>query len=150
MLEALAPHSPQPQRFIFENLWLTSPLVAMQMGENRSMNAMVRTTTALTMMNAGVKENVVPQRAEARVNFRLLPDATPEMVVAHITDVVDDPEISIRYERWDNRPGVADHEGEGYMAISEAVEAVYPEAVIVPSMLVATVSYTHLTLPTIA
>ena len=143
MLEAMAPHSEQPQRFIFENLWLTAPLVAMQMGEDRSTNAMVRTTTALTMMNAGVKENVVPQRAEARVNFRLLPDTTLDSVVAHVTEVVDDPEISIRYERWDNRPGVADHKGEGFAAISEAVASVYPDAVIVPSMLVATTDTRH-------
>ena len=143
MLEALAPHSPQPQRFIFENLWLTAPLVAMQMSEDRSTNAMVRTTTALTMMNAGVKENVVPQRAEARVNFRLLPDTTVEMVVDYVTEAVDDPEVSIRYERWDNRPGVADHEGEGYAVIEEAITAVYPEAVVVPSLLVATTDTRH-------
>ena len=51
----------------------------------------VRTTTALTMFNAGVKENVVPQRAEAKVNFRLLPGDTPEMVVETMTAIVDDP-----------------------------------------------------------
>ena len=143
MLETLAPHSPQPQRFIFENLWLTAPLVALQMSANRATNAMVRTTTALTMMNAGVKENVVPQRAEARVNFRLLPDTTAQMVVDHVTEVVDDPEVSIRYERWDNRPGVADHQAEGYAAIADAITAVYPDAVVVPSLLVATTDTRH-------
>ena len=34
---------------------------------------MLRTTTALTIVNAGNKENVLPGRAEATVNFRLLP-----------------------------------------------------------------------------
>ena len=130
MLVALAPYASQPVRFIFENLWLTAPLVAMQMSEDRSTNAMVRTTTALTMMNAGVKENVVPQRAEARVNFRLLPGTTADSVVDYVTEVVDDPEVSIRYDRWDNRPGVADHEGEGYAAIAEAITAVYPLSLI--------------------
>jgi carboxypeptidase PM20D1 len=115
----------------------------MQMSEDRSTNAMVRTTTALTMMNAGVKENVVPQRAEARVNFRLLPDTTADRVGDYVTEIVDDPEVSIRYERWDNRPGVADHEGEGYAAIADAINAVYPEAVVVPSLLVATTDTRH-------
>ena len=50
-----------------------------------------RTTTALTMFNAGVKENVVPQHAEARINFRLLPGDTPDDVVVHVRVVVDDP-----------------------------------------------------------
>jgi carboxypeptidase PM20D1 len=143
MLAALAPHAPQPQRFVFENLWLTAPLVVRQMAGNRSTDALVRTTTALTMFNAGVKENVVPQRAEARVNFRLLPDTTAEMVVDHVTRVVDDPGVSIRYERWDNRPGVADHRAEGYTVIADAIRLAYPDAVIVPSLLVATTDTRH-------
>jgi carboxypeptidase PM20D1 len=51
------------------------------MSEDPMTNSFVRTTTALTMFNAGVKENVVPQRVEAKVNFRLLPGDTPEAVI---------------------------------------------------------------------
>ena len=60
------------------------------------------------MVNAGVKENVVPQRAEAKVNFRLLPGDTPESVVEYITSIVDDPQIEISYERWGRVPGVSE------------------------------------------
>ena len=81
MLEGLAPYMEQPQRLVFENLWLTDGLVARNMAGERTTAPFVRTTTALTMFNGGVKENVVPQRAEARVNFRLLPGDTPAMVV---------------------------------------------------------------------
>jgi carboxypeptidase PM20D1 len=34
---------------------------------------MLRTTTALTVVQAGNKENVLPGKAEALVNFRILP-----------------------------------------------------------------------------
>jgi carboxypeptidase PM20D1 len=37
---------------------------------------MLRTTTALTIVNAGNKENVLPGQADAVVNFRLLPGDT--------------------------------------------------------------------------
>ena len=113
------------------------------MAEDRLTLPFVRTTTALTMFNAGVKENVVPQRAEAKVNFRLLPGDTPDMVVQHIEALVDDPLIEITYEDWDNIPGIADREGAGFSVISAAVEAVYPGAIVTPSLLTATTDTRH-------
>ncbi len=143
MLQALAPHVSQPTRLVFNNLWLTRPLVLRQMSSERLTNAFVRTTTALTMFNAGVKENVVPQRAEAKVNFRLLPGITPEQVVEYITQVVDDPSIAIEHDEWHQVPGVADHKGEGFRVIAEAVTAVYPDIVVLPSLLIATTDTRH-------
>lgn len=143
MLEALAPYNPQPQRMMLENLWLTGPLVAGQMAEDPASSSFVRTTTALTMFNAGVKENVIPQRAEARVNFRLLPGYSSEQVVDYIRGVIDDPQVTLNYERWDNVPPVADHNGQGFTAIANAISAVYPETVVVPSLLGATTDTRH-------
>jgi carboxypeptidase PM20D1 len=143
MLETLAPEVGQPERFVFENLWLSGPLVARNMAGARITAPFVRTTTALTMFNAGVKENVVPQRAEARVNFRLLPGDTPETVVAHVRKVIDDPLVEISYDRWDGMPRVAEYPGSGYAIIKAAIESVYPEAVVVPSMLMATTDTRH-------
>lgn len=143
MLETLAPHTEQPERFVFENLWLTDGLVARNMAGERSTMPFVRTTTALTMINAGVKENVVPQNAEALVNFRLLPGDTPEMVVSYITEVVDDPLVEISYEEWDGLPAIADYQGGGFAIIKAAVASIYPEAVVVPSLLTATTDTRH-------
>jgi carboxypeptidase PM20D1 len=143
MLQTMGPYLDQPNRFVFNNLWLTSGVVADRMSEDPMTNSFVRTTTALTMFNAGVKENVVPQRAEAKVNFRLLPGDTPETVVSHITRVVDDPKIEISYDEWDNVPGVSDYTGGGYTVIADAITAVYPDAVVVPSLLVATTDTRH-------
>jgi carboxypeptidase PM20D1 len=143
MLEALAPHMEQPERLVFENLWLTDGLVAGNMAKERITAPFVRTTTALTMFNGGVKENVVPQRAEARVNFRLLPGDTPASVVDYIAGVVDDPLVEISYVAWDEMPPVAEYPGSGYGVIQAAIERVYPDAVVVPSMLMAVTDTRH-------
>lgn len=143
MLEAMAPHMGQPERFVFNNLWLTGGIVANQMAADPATSSFVRTTTALTMFNAGVKENVIPQRAEAKVNFRLLPGVTPEQVVERITAIVDDPGIEISYSRWDNVPAISDHEGPGFRVIADAVGESYPDAVVAPSLLVATTDTRH-------
>ena len=143
MFETLAPHLGQPERFAFNNLWLTDGLVARRMAGDRTTTPFVRTTTALTMINAGVKENVVPQSAEAMVNFRLLPGDTPEMVVDYVRELIDDPLIEISYDTWDNIPGVADYKGGGFLVIKAAVESVYPEAIVVPSLMPATTDTRH-------
>ena len=145
MFESLAPHVEQPEKLIFSNLWLTGDLVANNMAEDPLTASYVRTTTALTMFNAGVKENVVPQRAEAKVNFRLLPGDTAESVLGYIEGIVDDPAIEITYDSWKIIPAVADDEGGGFAVIREAVGAVYPDALVVPSLLVATTDTRHYT-----
>ena len=142
-LETLAPHVDQPNQFLFNNLWLTDWLVASQMAKETLTQPMVRTTTALTMFNAGVKENVIPQRAEAKVNFRLLPNDTPENVIAAIEAIIDDPNITVSHDRWNQRPGIADMQGSGFEIISAAILSVYPEAVVVPSLLQATTDTRH-------
>jgi carboxypeptidase PM20D1 len=143
MFEHLAPHLGQPERFVFSNLWLTGWLVADQMAEDRLTLPFVRTTGALTMINAGIKENVVPQRAEAKVNFRLLPGDTQETVLGYIEELIDDPAIEISYDRWDNVPPVAAYDGGGFEVIRRAIESVYPQAVVTPSLLTATTDTRH-------
>ena len=145
MLETVGPHSGQPTDFVFSHLWFTGPLVQYQMSKDRLTNAFIRTTTALTMINAGVKENVVPQRAEAKINFRLLPGDTPEYVVERITKIVNDDTIKISHDLWNTALPIADYTGSGYAVIAQATKSVYPDAVVVPSLLSGATDTRHYT-----
>jgi acetylornithine deacetylase/succinyl-diaminopimelate desuccinylase-like protein len=58
-------------------------------------NSMMHTTCVATMLNAGHAENALPQTARANVNCRLLPDDTPENVLATLKSVVADPQVTI-------------------------------------------------------
>jgi carboxypeptidase PM20D1 len=95
------------------------------------------------MIDAGVKENVVPQRAEARVNFRVLPDESVEDVIENVGNLIDDPQIEISARPWAGNPGVADIDGEGYARIRAALEAALPDFVVVPGLLMATTDSRH-------
>lgn len=143
MLENLAPHLDFPESFVFSNLWLTGPLVINTMEKDRTSNAFVRNTTAVTMFNAGVKENVVPQRAEAKVNFRLLPGETPQQLIDYISELVNDDSITIDHDDWNNPPPISAMEGGGYAVIEQAIKQVYPDSVVVPSMIMATTDTRH-------
>ncbi len=73
MFDTLAPEMTGINRAVLSNLWLTKPLLFGEFAKSGPAEAMVRTTTALTIFNAGDKDNVLPGNASATVNFRLLP-----------------------------------------------------------------------------
>ncbi len=60
-----------------------------------SYNAMMRTTCVATMLSGGHAENALPQSARAIVNCRMLPDDTPENVLATLQRVLADSQIIV-------------------------------------------------------
>ena len=91
LFDTLAPEMGGVNRVVLSNLWLFRPVVQKQLEGASSTNAMLRTTTALTIVNAGNRDNVVPGRAEATVNFRLLPGDTQEHVMDHVRSKISAP-----------------------------------------------------------
>jgi carboxypeptidase PM20D1 len=96
MFDRIGPQLPAMQRFMFANLWLTRPIVVRKLEESPTTNAMVRTTNAVTIFQAGTKENVLPRQARAVVNFRILPGDSIADVLAHVRSIVDDPRVDVR------------------------------------------------------
>ncbi|GAB1455179.1 M20 family peptidase [Spirochaetota bacterium] len=72
-LESLAPFTPFIYRLLFRNLFITAPLVKAAFSSSPTTNALVRTTTAATMLSGSDKENVLPDKARAILNVRVLP-----------------------------------------------------------------------------
>ena len=87
MIEAVAADLPFATRLAFANQWLLGSVIKDQVGGDASANAIVRTTTAPTMMTGSIKDNVLPQRASAVVNFRIHPNDTVASVTQHVKDV---------------------------------------------------------------
>ncbi|WP_084420328.1 M20 family peptidase [Henriciella litoralis] len=81
-----------PARLAMGNQWLLGGLVESQFSSSPQGNAMIRTTTAPTMLSGSAKENVLAQRATAIVNFRIHPNNTVDEVMQHIRDVTADIE----------------------------------------------------------
>lgn len=140
---ALAPHLPWARRLAFRNLWLTGGIVMRNMAKDPFQAAMLRTTTAATIIRGGVKENVVPKRATATVNFRILPGETPDDVLAHVRNVIDDPEIQISSDAWSTAPRPGRVDAPGYAVIADAIRSVLPEVLVVPGMLLGATDTRH-------
>ncbi len=142
MFSTLAPEMNGMLRVAFSNLWLFGPLVQSQLEAAASTNALLRTTTALTMAHAGNKENVLPGVAEATVNFRLLPGDTIAAVLqrmrGQVEQVVDKGkfELSAATGSSEATP-VSPIASDAYKLLHRTVREVFPGVVVTPGLYLA-------------
>lgn len=132
---AVGPEMGFVERLLFANLWITRPLVEFVLQGEPATNASIRTTTAVTMIEGGVKDNVLPTEAKAVVNFRILPGDSIDAVVRHVTSVVNDERVTIN--RSANKDGrepseVSDVNTLSYRLIEQTAKDVFPEVVVAP------------------
>lgn len=140
MFETLAPEMGGLNRAVFRNLWLLEPIVVRVLTAKKTTNATVRTTTAATIFKAGVQDNVLPRRATAMINFRLVPGHDIEFIRDYVEEVVDDDRVEIRIpERGfkSNPSPVSDAGAAGFRIVAAAVRGAFGKDYLVsPSLTV--------------
>ena len=98
---------------------------------------MLRTTTAATMFTGGPKENVLPARATAVVNFRVLPGDSIAGVMRHVRRTIDDTSVAVRVLGEPREPSsVSDVSSPAMSMLERTIRQVYPAAVVAPYLLV--------------
>jgi carboxypeptidase PM20D1 len=138
MFEAIAPELPFGQRMAMSNLWLFKPLVENMLGQGGATNAMMRTTTALTIVNAGNKENVLPGTADAVVNFRILPGDSVASVTEFVKKTINDDRIEVSPLTAGFEPSkLASPDAPPYKLIERTVREVFPDALVAPGLMLA-------------
>lgn len=90
--------------------------------------SMLHTTTAVTVINGGVKENVLPPIATALVNFRILQGETVKSVAAHVTKVINDERVAVTVleGQFDPSP-VSDPDGSEYKLLEKSIRQTWGE-----------------------
>ena len=135
LFASVAPELPFAQRLAMSNLWLFRPLVERLLEKGAATNAMMRSTTALTIVNAGNKENVLPGRAEAVANFRILPGDTVASVTAHVKRVIADERIEVSPLGTPVEASALSSTGaESYRLLERTVREVFPDAMVAPGL----------------
>jgi len=144
--EYIAPESAFLQKMLFTNLWLTEGLITSQLGKDNTSAAILRTTTAPTMLRGGIKENVLPTRASAKVNFRIIPGETVESVAARVRDVINDDRVIVEAGKEgfsSNPPEISPVESFGFQVIQKTIGESFPEVVVAPSLVIAATDARH-------
>ncbi|XP_006834137.1 PREDICTED: probable carboxypeptidase PM20D1 [Chrysochloris asiatica] len=147
-LELLANEFSFPANIILNNLWLFQPLVKRLLERNYITNAMVTTTKALTMFNAGVKVNVIPPVAQATINFRIHPAQTVQEVLELVKSIVADDRVQYHVlSAFDPLPiSPSDDSALGYQLLRHTIQAVFPEvSIITPGTCIGNTDSRHYT-----
>ena len=138
LFDRISPRFPFLQRAIFANLWLTRGLVMRKLEASPTTNAMIRTTTAATIFQAGTKDNVLPGSARAAINVRILPGDSVATVVDHVRRTIDDARVEIKTAgRFSAEPSpVSTTDSESFRTLERAIRRITPDSVVAPYLVV--------------
>jgi carboxypeptidase PM20D1 len=144
MFEFLGPEMAWTKKLALANLWLFDPLVRKRLAASPPTNAVIRTTLAPTILNAGVQENILPTRAAAVINLRILPGDSIAGAIEHVQTAIDAPRIKITPLSVRIEPSsVSDIEAPSFTLLHRTIRQIAPEAIVAPSLLVAATDSRH-------
>ncbi|MFW5694778.1 MAG: M20/M25/M40 family metallo-hydrolase [Alkalispirochaeta sp.] len=145
-LVAIAEAAPRTYRPILNHPRLFAPILTRILTGDPKTDALVRTTQAPTMLSGSSAPNVLPARAEATVNVRILPGETVESVRRRFVQVISDPEVTVDVL---NPAGSGDPvdaaptDTEVYRQLRGVVSKHFPDAVPAPYLVTATTDSKH-------
>ncbi|MEJ1240830.1 M20/M25/M40 family metallo-hydrolase [Chryseolinea sp. T2] len=141
----LGPEMPFTNRMAFANPWLFTPMIKGIYEQSAGGNAMIRTTLVPTILDAGIKDNVIPTRAEASVNVRLLPGDSSSFVLSRITEIINDDRVKIaRQSQFVHEPSaVTDETSYAYQVVNEAAKRSFDNVITSPFLMIGATDSRH-------
>lgn len=144
MFNTLGRHSTFAYRLIFANLWLFTPLLKVlftrQGGE---MNALIRTTTAITKMEGSKAFNVLPPIAEIGANIRLMPTDSVESAQKYIKSVIGNPDIRMEVMESREASPLSPTGSEGWKQLKNAIQETWNDVIVSPYLMLAASDSRH-------
>jgi carboxypeptidase PM20D1 len=141
----IGPELPFYAKAVFANKWIFRGILLNNYQGSSSGNALVRTTTAPTIISGGIKDNIVPAKAEATINFRILPGETSTDVIDHIEKTVNDKRViisPIEEGRCEPAP-VSPSNSAGFINICTVIRQIYPESAVTTTMILGSSDCRH-------
>lgn len=138
MLDTLGRHSTFAYKILFANLWCFEGLfdkVCQKSGGE--LNAMLRTTCAITKMEGGRAFNVIPPRASVGMNLRLIGTDTVESARNYLEQVIHNPNIEVTVYEGRNPSADSDTACAEWERLCQAVADTWQEALVSPYLMMA-------------
>jgi len=137
MFDTLGRHSSFALKIVFANLWLFKPVLDLICkGSGGEMNALVRTTTAFTMMEGSNGRNVLPAQASIISNMRLNPADTVESATAYLKKVINDESVEIEVMESFQPSRISQTDCASWDKVAKAVENTWPGCIVTPYLMV--------------
>ncbi len=143
MLNTLGRHSSFGYKIIFANLWLFSPLLDLYgRAVGGSLNALLRTTCAFTVLKGSDANNVIPPKASVTANLRVINGETIQTVKAYLEKTVANKDIEFEVAGG-NPCSISSIDSEGWERLCCAVKSSWPQAIISPYLMYAASDSRH-------
>lgn len=126
------------KKLAMANMDILKPVIIKTLSQDPTINALIRTTTAVTQIQGSQAENVIPNIVPITVNFRLLPGDKINDVIEHVKKQCKDFDTKIEIIEGREATIVSSTKNRGFVKISESLKSVYPTANILPYTCVAT------------
>ena len=124
--EYIGAELPFLKKVAFANPWLFEKRIL------ESLNA--HTTTAPTIIQGGVKNNVIPTVASATINFRILPGETIASVKQHIESSISDKIEVVPVGFLTNPSPVSRIDSDAYTILEKTIRSMFPKSIVVPGL----------------
>ncbi|MGD1095318.1 MAG: M20/M25/M40 family metallo-hydrolase [Bryobacteraceae bacterium] len=139
-VEGLAKVSPPEEAARLNALFDSSKTAAAQdyfRKNNIEMNSILRTSVSPNIINGGFRSNVIPSEATATLDIRAIPDEDMDKFKAMMTQVINDPAVTIESNGNFGGAGMApvsSLQTEMYQALTKAQQKIYPGIAVLPWM----------------
>lgn len=144
LFDTLGRHSTLPYRLIFANLRIFSPILDLICRKTGGeLNALVRTTAALTRLSAAEAYNVLPREAKAGLNLRLIPGDSVSRAAERLRHIIHDPDVEVSVRSGSEPSAISPAGGEAWQRLKAAIRVTYPKAIVSPYLMVAASDSRH-------
>jgi carboxypeptidase PM20D1 len=136
LFEYVAPEMSFAMKYVFANKIIFEPIIEQILLQQPATAALIRTTIAPTIFQAGEQYNALPEKATAIINHRLMPGDSLEDVKTFIKDTIEDDDIKVTIT-GSEASKVSSINGWEFKSIQQAARNVYNDAVIAPYLMFA-------------
>ena len=137
LFDTLGRHSSFALKLVFANLWCFGPVLdlicRMSGGE---INALVRTTTAFTMMEGSTARNVIPVEAKLISNMRLNPADTVAGAMEYLKKTVADDSVELTALESSEPSPISETGCAAWDKVASAVASTWPGCLVTPYLMV--------------
>lgn len=133
---AYAAHAKFTDRLAMGNTWLLGPVIEAALVNDQAVAAAMRTTTAATMASGSSKSNILPTRAEAVVNFRILPGDTAQSIQERVIEIIDDDRVDVIMETNIDPSPVSPTDSMGYELLAQTIRGFDDDILVAPNLLI--------------